>query len=166
MKSPRNIAIILAVTLLIAFWISTLFVSAETLIRREIAGIIDGFNSPDVGDATAALRDDFKVHTPRGRAIATKNEVQNYLRHLVLTAKDPKTKLFNLSLAVPEESIEIQLAEDELGAEVSFPARISKTRGDVTSAWSIQIIAQFEDGDDGWQVVSAIYETIDGKPPF
>ena len=166
MKNPRNIALALAALLPTAYWISTLFVSAETLIRHEIAEMVAGFNTPDVGDATAALRDDFEMLTSGGRRLASKVEVQGYLRGFVLTWRDPTTRRFAMSLEVPDEQTQVEIDDDQQSAEVRLLARLSSTRKKTRSVWEISVVARFENGDDGWQVVSASHQTIDGKRPF
>ncbi len=172
MKKIAGLILIATVLAIGAYVLYRSLVSDETLIRWRLDAMAAGFNEPDVGDCVAGLHDDFAL---RGRDVqhASKREVAAYLRVLLLQSRRTGPGIWPYRVELPPEEMTITIREDDPPtASVSLLARFaavdpnSPEQPETEQRVSVRIAAELASDSEGWQIMSATYERVEGRFPF
>jgi hypothetical protein len=147
----RKLALVSLSALLLVFVagrIRRALASPEQALRWQLEDMLDGFNAPRVGPMIGGFHTDFRDESSGiGR-----EDLKSALAYLVLTHKDPATKDWNLEVELPDESISIEMAEDQKRATVRVTPTFFITHGDARDVWwSAGATADFVHVDGRWR---------------
>ena len=154
----------------------------ENKVRRQIASMADSFNRSRAGGVLAGIAEDFVEESAR----VGKREIHSFLAYLILKERDPGSKEFRYRVEVSEPEIVLVPPEKAEGtpgagsvgttgarsaglprAEVTLEANFLELRaGSFVSVWKATIRGDFAKGPEGWQVVRARHETVEGRRPW
>ena len=144
-------------------WVMTL--SDEDKIRMRLQEMAEDFNNSRPGPCVAGLHDDFQdVSSEGANQRVGKQEIRAFLARLAMTARETKTKKFLYRVSLPADEISIEIPKDAPEtAKVSLRAVFEKRQGEAwSSAWEVDIEADLQNGDAGWQVTKSRHKTISG----
>ena len=160
MKKLMVTAAAVAVIGLGGFFVATAMASPETKIRWRLEEMAEDFNLARPGPLSRGLADDFREET----AGVGKQDIRAFVTQMTFTERDKETKKFLHRVTLPEEEMSIEVdPADSTKAHVDLVATFEKLRkGSWDLSWRVSIDADLVDGDDGWQVLRATHETLEG----
>jgi hypothetical protein len=135
-------------------------VSDETKIRWNLEEACEGFTEARMSPILGFLAPDF-VEESSGRPRA---EVRAAVASVFFSAKDPQTKKFPyVAIVVPDTVVIDRDPGDEDKARLRCSIRITDTRGGGERiAYEFKLDGMLVDGDDGWQLVNARADKVQG----
>lgn len=160
----RNFGLALVVLGLLAVgvrWLIRTLSSDETKIRVAIEEACEGFGEKRMDPILSVLARDFRDETSGfGR-----EDVRGAVAAAFFGEKDPETKSFPFRCEIDPQAIEIELVKgDPDSATVAFPGTVVDVRGGGRrEAWSFRLTGRMEEREDGWCLVTAEHQTLEGS---
>ncbi|MBI4602169.1 MAG: hypothetical protein HY721_09435 [Planctomycetes bacterium] len=158
-----SLAIFLLAACLGAWWAYRALAPEETKIRWLVESMAEGFNRSRPSRTIEGLAEDFREDTAK----ASKPEVHQFLAYLFLKERDEKTKDFLWKVELEEVEVSVLSEEEPRKAELGLTAAFSRRAGGSWSpVWKARIDAELEEREEGWRVVRARHEALEGRRPF
>ena len=136
--------------------------SPETKIRWRVEEMVDGFNRQRASPVLRGFSMEFRDESSN----AGREMVHKAVTSLFFTEKDPETKAFTLRAEIPEDTLNVVVAEDPTSATVSGVLIIHETKqGTERVLWRASFEGEMTLEEKGWRFRRSTHETVDGARP-
>ncbi len=152
---------LLVAAILVAILVSSLFVSEETLIRRALRAMEDGYNEGAAGRVAGGFAPEFLAEKQR----VARSELHGYLIRYFLVHQSIEGEPVH-RVEILDEGWDVAVAEEvePPRAEVSLRLRFEERSGAGWKEHSIASVqARLEKLDDEWQITNVL--AVDGAIP-
>jgi hypothetical protein len=141
---------------------------AEVKIRRLVRSMAEGFDASRPSAALRGLAEDFRDRETG----LTRGELRGLLVRFFLAERGRQSGRFLWRVELADDEPQVEVSPDGASAEATLePAFLRlpdgvESDGEEREVWRVRIRATLRRGDDGWRILAAERETIDGRMPF
>ena len=163
MKTPGVVVSATIVLALVGYLAYPLFASEETRIRWVLEDSTESFNSTYLADCLEGFADDYQDET---LAELDRELLTQALRVAFMREIDQQTKEFQMRVLMPEEELQILVADAEDQATAEFRLHLEKRLDEEwRPTWELQVTAKLAKVEGDWRIRSSSHQTLFGTPP-